>query len=81
MNEVTIQIGRGEFVALVGRSGSGKTTLLNLLAGLDRPSAGKVWFEGRELSEMPENQLVGLRRERIGVYFSVLWAHPAAVGV
>jgi putative ABC transport system ATP-binding protein len=69
VNEVTVQIGRGEFVALVGRSGSGKTTLLNLLAGLDRPSAGKVWFEGRELSEMPENQLVGLRRERIGFVF------------
>ncbi len=66
---VTVQIGRGEFVALVGRSGSGKTTLLNLLAGLDRPSAGKVWFEGRELSQMPEKELVGLRREKIGFIF------------
>ena len=69
VNEVSIQIGRGEFVALVGRSGSGKTTLLNLLAGLDRPSAGRVWFEGREISQSPEKELVGLRRERIGFVF------------
>ncbi len=69
VNEVTVNIAPGEFVALVGRSGSGKTTLLNLLAGLDRPSSGKVWFEGRELSQMPERELVGLRRERIGFVF------------
>ena len=69
VNEVTVHIAPGEFVALVGRSGSGKTTLLNLLAGLDRPSSGKVWFEGRELSQMPERELVGLRRDRIGFVF------------
>ena len=69
VNEVTVNIAPGEFVALVGRSGSGKTTLLNLLAGLDRPSSGQVWFEGRELSQMPERELVGLRRERIGFVF------------
>ena len=69
VNEVTVNISPGEFVALVGRSGSGKTTLLNLLAGLDRPSSGKVWFEGRELSQMSERELVGLRRERIGFVF------------
>ena len=69
VNEVTVTISPGEFVALVGRSGSGKTTLLNLLAGLDRPSSGKVWFEGRELSQMSERELVGLRRERIGFVF------------
>ncbi|MYC34683.1 MAG: ABC transporter ATP-binding protein [Chloroflexi bacterium] len=66
---VTVNIAPGEFVALVGRSGSGKTTLLNLLAGLDRPSDGRVWFEGRELSNLSEKELVGLRRERIGFVF------------
>ena len=66
---VTVNIAPGEFVALVGRSGSGKTTLLNLLAGLDRPSSGQVWFEGRELSGLSEKELVGLRRERIGFVF------------
>ena len=69
VNEVTVSIEPGEFVALVGRSGSGKTTLLNLLAGLDRPSSGKVWFEGRELSQLSERELVGLRREKIGFVF------------
>ncbi len=69
VDEVTVSIEPGEFVALVGRSGSGKTTLLNLLAGLDRPSAGRVWFEGRELSQLSERELVGLRREKIGFVF------------
>ena len=66
---ISVSIAPGEFVALVGRSGSGKTTLLNLLAGLDRPNEGKVWFEGRELSGLSEKDLVGLRRERIGFVF------------
>ena len=69
VNEVSVAIAPGEFVALVGRSGSGKTTLLNLLAGLDRPTAGRVWFEGRDLSALSERDLVGLRRERIGFVF------------
>ncbi len=69
VNEVSVAIAPGEFVALVGRSGSGKTTLLNLLAGLDRPTAGRVWFEGRDLSALSERELVGLRRERIGFVF------------
>ena len=69
VDQVTVSIAPGEFVALVGRSGSGKTTLLNLLAGLDRPSSGKVWFEGRELSSLSEKDLVGMRRERIGFVF------------
>ena len=69
VDEVTVSIAPGEFVALVGRSGSGKTTLLNLLAGLDRPSSGKVWFEGRDLSSLPEKELVGMRRQRIGFVF------------
>ena len=69
VDSVTVNIAPGEFVALVGRSGSGKTTLLNLLAGLDRPSDGRVWFEGRELSDLSEKELVGLRRERIGFVF------------
>lgn len=66
---ISVDIAPGEFVALVGRSGSGKTTLLNLLAGLDRPSAGRVWFGGRELSGLSERELVGLRREHIGFVF------------
>ena len=69
VNGVSVSIGRGEFVALVGRSGSGKTTLLNLLAGLDQPTDGKVWFEGRDLAAFSERNLVELRRHKIGFIF------------
>lgn len=59
----------GQFIAVIGRSGSGKTTLLNLLAGLDRPSSGRVVFEGADMSAMSEAQLTGLRRSRLGFVF------------
>ncbi len=69
VNGVDLDIGPGEFLAVLGRSGSGKTTLLNLLAGLDQPTAGAVYFEGRNLAELTEGQLVELRRNRIGFVF------------
>lgn len=69
VNGVDLDIGTGEFLAVLGRSGSGKTTLLNLLAGLDQPTAGAVYFEGRNLAELTEGQLVELRRNRIGFVF------------
>lgn len=69
VNGVDLDIGPGEFLAVLGRSGSGKTTLLNLLAGLDQPTDGAVYFEGRNLAELTERQLVELRRNRIGFVF------------
>ena len=69
VNGVDLDIAPGEFLAVMGRSGSGKTTLLNLLAGLDKPTAGAVSFEGRNLAELTEGQLVELRRTRIGFVF------------
>ena len=69
VNGVDLDIAQGEFLAITGRSGSGKTTLLNLLAGLDQPSSGGINFEGRNLSEFSEAQLVELRRTRIGFIF------------
>ena len=69
VNEVDMDIMPGEFLAVTGRSGSGKTTLLNLLAGLDQPNAGGVIFEGRNLADFSEAQLVDLRRSRIGFVF------------
>ena len=66
---VDLAIDPGKVVALRGRSGSGKTTLLNCIGGLDRPSSGEVWFEGTNVTGLPERRWVALRRHRIGFVF------------
>ena len=66
---VSLEIARGEFVALAGPSGSGKTTLLNLLGLLDWPDEGTLRFEAADVSNMAERQLTALRRERIAFIF------------
>ncbi len=66
---VDLAVAPGTFVALRGRSGSGKTTLLNCIGGLDRPTSGRVWLEGRDLGRLPEWQRVRIRRRRLGFVF------------
>ncbi len=66
---VSIEIARGEFVALLGSSGSGKSTLLNLLAGLDRPTAGAIYAHGRNLAEMSGDELAKYRSKTVGMVF------------
>jgi predicted ABC-type transport system involved in lysophospholipase L1 biosynthesis ATPase subunit len=66
---VDISIERGEFVAIMGPSGCGKSTLLNLLAGLDRPTAGEVWFAGERIDGLNETDLARLRRRKVGFVF------------
>lgn len=66
---VSLEIARGEFVVLAGPSGSGKTTLLNMLGGLTRPSRGRVWIDGRDLTAMSERERARLRLERVGFVF------------
>ncbi len=57
---------KGEFMAIIGNSGSGKSTLLNILGGLDRPSAGKVFVDGKDLLKLTDKQLVRYKRETVG---------------
>src|SRR5579862_5826005 len=66
---VDLMIEAGEFVALEGPSGSGKTTLLQLLGALDRPSSGQVFFEGRDLATLRDNDLAELRLRAFGFVF------------
>ncbi len=66
---VSFTIDRGQLVALRGRSGSGKTTLLNVIGGLDSPTAGQVWVDGREVNRMTERERLALRRDRVAFIF------------
>jgi putative ABC transport system ATP-binding protein len=69
LREVDLDIGRGEFVVLLGPSGSGKSTLLNILGGLDVPSAGQVLFGAQDLSRASEAELTAYRRRHVGFVF------------
>ncbi len=66
---VSLTIERGEFTALAGPSGSGKTTLLNLIGGLTRPTRGRVWVAGREVSSMSSREVARLRLREVGFVF------------
>src|SRR5579885_1877562 len=66
---ISIEISAGEFVALLGTSGSGKSSLLNLVAGLDRPTAGSIVVEGRDLAKLSREQLAKYRLHTVGMVF------------
>jgi ABC-type lipoprotein export system ATPase subunit len=69
LDNVSLQIGSGQFVALVGRSGCGKSTLLHLAGAMDFPTSGHVRLDGVVTSQLNENQLTALRREKVGFIF------------
>ncbi len=66
---ISIEIGQGEFVALMGASGSGKSTLMNILGCLDRPSEGEYWLDGEELSKASSDRMAQIRNKKIGFVF------------
>ncbi|MDB5968282.1 MAG: peptide transporter ATP-binding protein [Hydrocarboniphaga sp.] len=76
LREIDLHIGRGEFVAVVGKSGSGKSTLLNLLGGIDRPSAGALEIAGTPIQVMSENQLAKWRGAAVGIVFQFFQLLP-----
>jgi putative ABC transport system ATP-binding protein len=69
LEAIDLEVGRGEFLAILGPSGSGKSTLLALMAGLDRPSAGEVWLGGERIDHLSEDRLAVLRRHSVGFVF------------
>ena len=69
LKNVNFSVEQGEYVAIMGESGSGKTTLLNILAALDRPTAGSVVLDGMELAKLKESQVAAFRRDNLGFVF------------
>ncbi len=69
LSDVSFSVEQGEYVAIMGESGSGKTTLLNILAALDRPTAGEVRLSGKDMEQIKERDLAAFRRENLGFVF------------
>lgn len=76
LDDLNVEVQAGEFVALVGESGSGKTTLLHLLAALDTPTKGEVYFDGRRLGEFREDERALYRNEKIGFVWQMHYLLP-----
>lgn len=77
LNHVSLTVGEGEFVSIVGTSGSGKSTLLNLVGGLDKPTSGEVWVRSHDLGKLNDEQLTIFRRRNIGFVFQNFNTRPA----
>ncbi|MGN1039631.1 MAG: ABC transporter ATP-binding protein [Oscillospiraceae bacterium] len=69
LNDISFIVDRGEFVAIVGASGSGKSTLLHILGGVDRPTSGKVFIDGEDISALNDTQLAIFRRRQVGLIY------------
>ena len=69
IDNISFEVKKGEFLALVGVSGSGKSTLLHMLGGVDKPSSGKIFLEGQDITKLSDNKLAVIRRSKIGIIY------------
>ena len=76
LDRIDLTVAPGEFLAVIGRSGSGKSTLLNMITGIDRPTAGEVWVDGRGLHDLGESRLARWRGRNAGVVFQFYQLMP-----
>src|ERR1044071_2773731 len=76
LRNVSVTVSRGEYVALRGASGAGKSTLLHCLGGLDTPTAGEIWFDGRNLAALSSGELSRVRNRKIGFVFQAYHLLP-----
>jgi putative ABC transport system ATP-binding protein len=76
IHDLALTVGKGETLAILGKSGSGKSTLLSLLSGLDSPDSGEVRLEGVDIARLPEESLLKIRNERIGIVFQQFHLFP-----
>ena len=76
INDLDLHIPAGQFISITGPSGSGKSTLLGLMAGLDSPTNGHVFLDGKDLTQLGENQLARLRGQKVGIIFQSFYLIP-----
>ena len=69
IDNISFEVKKGEFLALIGASGSGKSTLLHMLGGVDKPSSGKIFLEGQDITKLSDNKLAVIRRSKIGIIY------------
>lgn len=69
LNEVSLNVEKGEFVAIIGTSGSGKSTLLHMLGGVDRPTSGNIYIENTDIATLSDKQLAIFRRRKVGLIY------------